>query len=137
MAFHSGWRGFFNSLGLFALRVGFGTSLMFGHGLNKLLNFTEIAPKFSDPFGVGGKISLGLAVFAEVFCSAAVILGLRTRISAVPILVTMGVALVFVHGHDPYSKQEPALMYAIPMLTLIFCGGGRYALDSFFGKKDY
>ena len=50
-------------------------------------------------------------------------------LAAVPLLVTMLVAAFVVHADDPWGKKEFALLYAIPALSLIFTGGGRFSLD--------
>ncbi len=121
--------------GLLLLRVGFGTFMLFGHGWSKLANFSQIAPSFPNPIGVGSSVSLALTVFAEVFCSAAVILGLFTRVVTVPLVITMLVAALVVHGADPMSKKEFALLYFFAFSTLFFTGAGDFSLDKLINKK--
>lgn len=123
----------FVSIGLLVLRVVPGGLLLYSHGWNKLAHFGQKAATFSDPLHVGSRISLALAVFAEVFCAAAVILGIGTRFAAVPIVVMLLVAAFVVHAHDPFAKQEFALIYAAPFVTLALTGGGRYALERHLG----
>ena len=118
-----------SSAGLLLLRVGLG-GLMFGaHGLPKLLGFAEKSETFSDPLGVGSLASLSLAVFAEAFCSLAVVLGLGTRLAAIPLIVTMLVAAFVVHADDPFGRQELPILYAIGFATLALTGAGRFSLD--------
>jgi putative oxidoreductase len=124
-----------NDIGLLVLRVGVGAFMLVAHGWGKLAGFGDLAGKFPDPIGLGSTFSLVLAIFAEVLCALLVILGLGTRFAAVPLLTTMLVAAIVVHADDPWSKKEFALLYAIPFLTLIFTGGGRYALDSLIRWK--
>lgn len=119
-----------SSIGLLALRLGAGGLLLYGHGLGKIMNYAERAPKFADPIGLGPETSFALVVFAEVFCAAAVMLGLCTRLAAVPIVIFTIVAAFVQHGADPFDDKELALMYGVPMLTLILTGGGRYSLDA-------
>lgn len=115
--------------GLLLLRVATGSLMLFGHGLSKLLNFSERAGVFADPLGVGPALSLSLAVFAEVFCALAIILGFMTRFAAVPLVITMVVIAFIVHDGDPWGKKEFALLYAVPFLTLFLTGPGRFSLD--------
>jgi putative oxidoreductase len=117
------------SLGLLLLRVGIGLMMMLGHGLDKLANFGQMAGKFPDPIGLGSEVSLGLAVLAEFFCSLFVLLGLYMRLALIPLIVTMLVAVLLIHGDDPFSKQETALLYLVPYLTLLITGAGNYSLD--------
>jgi len=121
------------SLGLLVLRLGAGGFLLYGHGWGKITKFAERAPKFADPIGLGSETSFALVVFAEVFCAAAVMLGLGTRLAAVPIVIFSVVAAFVQHGADPFGDKELALIYGVMMLTLILTGGGRYSLDTAIG----
>ncbi|MBT7610088.1 MAG: DoxX family protein [Bacteriovoracaceae bacterium] len=126
----------YNDLGLLILRVSVGLTMLLGHGWPKLANFTAKSLTFSDPLGVGHQISLTLAVTTEFFCSLALIIGVATRWVSIPLLVTMLVALFLVHGADPWRNKELAAMYAICYAALMFTGGGKFSLDSIFGKKS-
>ena len=123
-----------HSMGLVVLRLGVGGFLLYGHGWGKITKYAERAPKFADPIGLGSETSFALVVFAEVFCSTAVMLGLCTRFAAVPIVIFSIVAAFVQHGADPFGDKELALMYGVPMLAMIFTGGGRYSLDAAIGK---
>lgn len=122
------------SIGLLILRVGTGLFMLLAHGWPKLSAFSEKSGGFPDPIGLGSPVSLSLAVFAEVFCALAIALGLFTRAAAIPLLVTMVVAAFVIHGDDPFQKKEFALLYAIPFLTLIFTGAGKYSIDAKLSK---
>jgi putative oxidoreductase len=123
------------NLGLLFLRVGVGSLMLVFHGWGKLVNFDARSQTFSDPLGVGSLTSLSLAVFAEVFCAAALIVGFKTRLVAVPLLITMLVAAFIVHANDPWAKQEFALMYALPFLAFMFTGGGRFSVDALLRRR--
>ena len=143
------WSGFmteartalFQDLGLLLIRLGFGLTMAFSHGLGKVQKFLvggEI--QWADPIGLGAGPSLFLAGAAEFFCALAVVFGLWTRVAAVPLAFTMGVAILVVHGDDPFQKKEFALLYLIPWLTLILAGPGRFSVDAMlrrkFGRKN-
>lgn len=104
--------------------------MLLGHGLPKLLGFSEKIATFSDPLGVGSATSLTLAVLGELVCSALLVLGLGTRLAALPFLMTMLVAATIVHADDPWARKEFALLYAVPALTLLLTGPGRFSLDA-------
>lgn len=124
------------SLGLLILRVGTGGLLLYGHGWSKLMNFSGRVGRFADPIGLGSEISFTLVVFAEVFCAAALILGLWTRFAAIPIVGFAVVAAFVRHAGDPWAKQELPLLFGIPALALALTGAGIFSLDSlFFGKR--
>lgn len=117
------------SFGLLILRTGVAGMMLLGHGLPKVMDFSAKSAAFPDPLGLGSTISLSLAILAEVVCSIFLILGLFTRLAAVPFFLTMLTAAFLVHAADPWAKKEFALLYAIPALTLIFTGAGDFSLD--------
>lgn len=119
------------SLGLLVLRVSFGAMMLAGHGLPKLLGFAETVKIFPDPIGLGSHVALSLAIFAEFFCSVLLILGLGTRLAAIPLIVTMLVAALVAHGADPWAKKELAVCYLAAFTTLVITGGGGFGLDRF------
>lgn len=116
-------------LGLFVLRVSLGLMMVFGHGVPKIGRLGADPVKFGDPLGLGAELSLILAIGAEAFCGALVVLGLGTRLAVIPLVFTMLVAAFVVHAADPFQKQEFALLYAIPFFSLLFTGPGRFSLD--------
>jgi putative oxidoreductase len=119
------------NLWLLLFRVGV-SAMMLTHGLPKLAKLLpgqEIS--FPDPLGIGVVQSLILAVFSEVVCSLLIILGLGTRLAAVPLAVTMAVASFIVHGADPFARKELALMYFLAYITLLITGAGKYSVDRY------
>jgi putative oxidoreductase len=122
--------------GLLVLRIGVGLLMLLGHGWPKLAGFGTRAGQFPSVFGLDGSVSLALAVFAEFFCSLAIIFGLFTRLAVVPLIVTMLVAALVIHGADPFAKKELALMYLLPYVTLIITGPGRFSLDALLGGRS-
>lgn len=128
--------GIWTSLGLLTMRLSCGGMLLVGHGWRKLADFSQIASRFPDPLGLGSATtSLALAVFAEVFCAAAVMLGFATRLAAIPVVVTMFVAAFVVHANDPWSEKELAVLFAVPFLTLVLTGAGKFSLDETLWRR--
>lgn len=123
------------SFGLLVLRLGTGLMMAFGHGWGKFSTFGERAAHFADPFGLGPGLSLSLAVFAELFCSIALALGLFTRGVVIPLIITMLTAGLIIHGDDPWQRKELAFLYLVPLLTLFFTGAGSFSIDRVIGRK--
>lgn len=117
------------SLGLLVLRLSMAGMMFTVHGLDKATNFFGKMGGFPDPYGLSSPVSLALAVFAEVLCAGAVALGFFTRWASGALLVNMLTAAFVVHAHDPWSKQEFALLYAFAFLVLIITGPGLYSID--------
>ena len=124
-------------IGMFLLRVTAGLLMMLAHGWGKLSNYSTYLETFGDPLGFGSAVSLTLAVFAEFFCSIAVVFGLLTRLSVIPLMITMMTAAFIVHADDPFGKQEFPILFLLVFLTIFIMGPGKYSLDHFMlgGKK--
>lgn len=134
------------SLGLLILRLGFAGYLM-THGWGKVqMVLAGSFDQFGDPIGIGPGASLVLVAFAEFVCSLLVLVGLATRLAAIPVVVAMAVAAFVAHGGDPWTmgaaaqlfmsgaseswaSKQPALMFLVAFLALACTGAGRYSLD--------
>jgi hypothetical protein len=75
-------------------------------------------------------MSLYLAIFAEVICSAAVIVGAFYRLALIPLIFTMGVAVIVVHNGQSFAAKELALIFLVIFVLLFVMGAGRYSLDN-------
>src|SRR4030095_10749909 len=124
-------------LGTLMLRIGAGSLMIVNHGLSKLTNFGRISSGFTNPFGIGSAATLSLVIFAEVFCSALVILGLFTRLACVPLVFAMAFAFFTVHHMDYSGGQgggQSALLVRFCLFALLFMGHGRISIDRLIGK---
>ena len=110
------------------IRLIVGIIMLVQHGLPKLIDYNSKKNVFPDPLGISSELSLALVVFAEVICSVFIILGLKTRLSSIPLLITMAIAAFIVHAGDPWSKQELPVIYLSCYASLIFTGGGAFTL---------
>lgn len=130
-AVHEMW----NSIGLLCLRAGLGGMMAYGHGWGKMSQVLKGDMQFADPLGLGPAVSLMLAAGAEFICAILLIVGLLTRVAAVPLAATMAVALFIVHADDPWQRKEMAAVYLVPFLALVFTGAGRYSLDGLIWRR--
>jgi len=120
---------------LLIARIGI-AALMLTHGIPKLMMLFSGAPvQFPPVMGMSAELSLGLTVFAEVMCSVLILAGFATRLATIPLIITMLVALLFVHVVDPFAKQEPALKYLLVYIILLFAGSGKYSIDYLLQTK--
>lgn len=121
-------------VGLLILRVFVGVTMLASHGWGKMMKLIAGDTGFADVLGLGETASLTLAVFAEVICSLFLALGLFTRATLIPLIITMLVAVFVIHGDDPFSKKEFGLLYLIPYITLLLTGPGKYSIDKLISK---
>lgn len=124
--------GAFN-LGMLVLRLGMG-GLLLPAGYDKLVKFAEYKEKFINFLGMGPSVSLGLLVFAELFCSALVILGLFTRFAAVPPVVAMIVAVSEGHNWRIFEDGTHAALNAVGFFVILLLGPGRISIDGAVSK---
>ncbi|MBN1159027.1 MAG: DoxX family protein [Bacteroidales bacterium] len=111
-------------------------AFMLTHGIPKFARFFSEDPvTFADPLGIGAIPSLVLVVFAEVFCSIFIMLGLLTRLSAGVLLINMSVAAFVVHGGDAFSGMEKAVLYLLIYFVILSAGAGRYSIDHYLFYK--
>jgi putative oxidoreductase len=118
-------------LGLLALRLWLGLSLLVLHGWTKLSSFQDMSGKFPDPLGIGSQASLSLAVFGEVVGALFLILGLFTRLGALSCAVTMAVAFFLSHGAKlkGSGNGELAFIYLAGFIAIFLTGPGRFSID--------
>jgi putative oxidoreductase len=124
--------GAFNAA-MLLLRLSIGI-LMMHTGYQKLVHFSEYEPKFINFLGMGTTMSLALVVFAEFFCSMFLILGLFTRFAAIPLIVTMSVALFKSHNAHFFTDGQVAALFLTAYIVLLFVGPGKVSVDSMIGK---
>lgn len=132
--------------GLLLIRLMIGVLMAF-YGYEKLIHFNEMAAsefwaKNVSFLGMSGETPLALTVFAELFCSFFLILGLFTRFSLLVLLFCMAYIFLVIFpmsildkGDNGYQFND-AFTYFIIYLGLLFTGPGKYSLDKmFFGLK--
>lgn len=117
-----------SQIGLLLLRVGF-SGMLLTHGIPKLLKIIAGDFSFGDPLGIGPTTSLILACISEVLFSILVILGFKTRLSTIPIIITMAVAAFIAHSADPFGVKEMSILYLIAFVAIALLGPGKYSVD--------
>ena len=122
------------SLLLLAVRIIFGILLM-NHGIQKWSNFQELSTAFPDPLGIGSPISLGLAIFGELVCSMAFIVGFLYRLAMIPMIFTMIVAFFIVHANDVFAVKEMAFIYLVVFIIMYIAGPGKFSIDHIIGYE--
>lgn len=124
--------GVFN-FAMLVLRVSMG-ALMLPHGYDKLVHFVEYKKHFMNFLGIGSGLTLALVIFAEFFCSMFLIVGLFSRLVAVPLAIGVFVALWKAHHFDVFGDGEKAALFLAGFITILLVGPGKASVDGLVGK---
>ena len=118
-----------NNIALLILRLIFGASMIFGHGLSKLNKLISGDLSFANPIGIGEAPTLVLAVFSEFLAPIFIIIGYKTKFFSFFPAITMFVAAFIVHLGDPFVRIEKALLYLAVFVIFMLTGPGKYSVD--------
>jgi putative oxidoreductase len=122
------------NLSLLILRCATGLLLLLNHGIPKLVKFGKLQSSFFDPFGIGPKWALILVIFAEVFCSILIVIGLFTRLAVIPLILTMCVIIFMANKGQPLNKLDVPILLLASFVSLLFVGPGRLSVDGMIGR---
>ncbi len=119
-------------LGLTVLRVVVGLVFV-AHGWRKVMvGFDQVSQSFAG-LGIPAPLAAAvLAMLAELVGGALLIIGLKTRLAAIPPAIVMVVATVVAHlphGFFLPKGYEYTLVLLAALVTLILAGPGPYSVD--------
>ncbi|MGD9590399.1 MAG: DoxX family protein [Pyrinomonadaceae bacterium] len=120
--------------GLTLLRIFTGIALAFAHGIGKLPPGEGLVNRAGEIGFPAPAFFAWAAALSEFAGGIFLALGLFTRISSFFIAVTMTVALVGVHGADPFNVQEKAFLFLFIAIAFLLKGSGDWSVDSFLRK---
>lgn len=104
------------------------------HGYGKLTKFDEYSGDFMSFMGLPPSVSLALVIFAELFCSVLVGLGVFTRLSVIPLIIAMSVAFFEAHGADLFGKGFNSAIYLVCFICILLLGPGKFSVDGVVKK---
>lgn len=125
----------YSEIGLALVRIVVGI-VFFVHGWQKLFMFGfEGTAGFLGSIGVPAPLVMAVVVtLVELLGGLALIVGLFTRLAAIPIAVTMLVALFTVHLANGFfvsnGGYEFVLTLFVANVSLALAGGGAFAVDN-------
>ena len=109
---------------------------MLPYGIGKIEGFEQYSVNFfENPIGIGMVPSLVLTIFAQVVCSAALVVGLFSRPAAMILAFNMLVATKY-HLFDDFATLSLPLLFLGIYCTLALLGGGRYSIDNVIFKRN-
>lgn len=120
---------------LLLLRIVIAGYLVINHGWSTLQNFMQGATEYPDPFHLGPRNTMALMVFTELGCASFVLVGLFTRLLAIPVAIGFTVAVFVQHWPDPFGWKETPAIYWASFIAFAILGPGKYSLDYLFFKR--
>ena len=115
------------------IRLFFGV-MFFIHGLDKMMNFSELSEVYPNVLGFGSYMTLMVTIFCEFCCSLFLIAGLLVRIMVLPMIAAMAVAFFDVHD-AMLPEGELSLIYLVVFVMLYVVGPGKYSIDYLIDSK--
>lgn len=123
---------------LLLIRGAAGILLITSHGFPKFQALISDDPvRFIDFMGMGATVSMTLSMFAEFICASFVVLGLFTRLAAIPLVINMCVIIFYVHGSDPLIAKELPILYLAAFIVILFMGSGKHSLDTLVHRRIF
>lgn len=109
--------------------------------MGKWSDIGAVAKWFGEDLGLPFPLlNAYMAASTEALGVALLILGLGVRFISMPLMVIMVVAITTVHLSNGFSAGENGfeipLYYMLMLFVLLTHGGGKYGLDTLFGKKS-
>ncbi len=126
-----------DGLGPLVVRLVFGY-FWFETGLAKVQNLVGFTARFVD-WGIRfPAFSAALSAWTELIGGALLMLGLFTRLTTIPMIINMIVAIALVviknvHGLDDFVELDE-VMYSLIFFWLLLAGPGRFSVDEFLRR---
>ena len=124
------------NVALLILRISIGTMLIH-HGYEKTADIENFADAFVRPIGIPFPILASyIAAYSEIYGSWLLIGGLFTRIAALSIVGTIGVAIyhaIITSGFNIYLL-ELLVLYMGGAICILLLGGGDFSVDRLLKK---
>ena len=124
-----------NNIALLLFRSIISLELIIVHGLKKLGIGVAVPEVVPNPFGMPETLNFIFAASANILFPFFIILGIFTRLSALPVLAVTLTGYFIVHGGDPLPERDIPFMYSLCFLLILFLGPGKYSLDKVLANK--
>ncbi|WP_347924316.1 DoxX family protein [Pontimicrobium sp. SW4] len=125
-----------NYLGVLFIRLAFGFHLLY-YSCSDVINLSagdnaEWLGSLGVPFPF---FASWLYILAQFFGGVLLIIGFKTRLISIPLIVTFLVAFFLVHAADPYKDSFQAIQMLAISFFFLFNGSGKLSLDDYLKSK--
>ena len=122
-------------LGLLFFRFAVSAELTVVHGLKKIGWGVPEAEKVPNPLQFPELLNQSIGIAANLVCPLFIILGLFTRVAALPVLAVTLTGYFVQHWNDSLLDKDIPFMYSICFGLIIYYGAGTYSLDQLIHNK--
>ncbi|MEO7924964.1 MAG: DoxX family protein [Chitinophagaceae bacterium] len=130
-----GTQPFNTDLGILLLRLILG-GLFTWHGYDALNHYKLYLSMSTSTIGLGAPLEFNLVVFSHFLCGLFVAVGFLTRLSVIPLFITMTVAFFIAHKGQPFMTKELPFVYMLSCIPVFVLGSGRFSVDRLLFRKN-
>ncbi|AWH85679.1 DoxX family protein [Flavobacterium album] len=123
------------NFGILFFRIAVAAQLIIVHGLKKIGVGVAAPEAVPNPLGLPPALNDIIAIAANTYLPFLIVIGLCTRLAALPAVCVTLTGYFIVHANDPLAVSDVPYMYSVSLLLIIILGGGRYSLDQYISKK--
>ena len=105
------------------------------HGYGKFIRLLDGNIWGREHLFFSAEVSMAMITFAEFICPIFIILGLGTRLFAIPVIYAFCIIVFDVHWDDPFSKMEKGILFLISYTSIFLTGPGKFSVDNLISKK--
>lgn len=117
-------------------RVGVSLQLMLVHGFKKVGIGVDTAEQIPNPLNLPETINEYFAIGSNLIAPVFIIIGLFTRIAALPVLAVTLTGFFVLHWNDSLLVKDVPLIYSFVFLLICILGPGKYSFDYLIQKKQ-
>lgn len=118
-------------IGLLLIRIFVGVRLIYGVAdnvlsWNHMIRFRDFLEQYDFPLPI---VSAIISVYAQLIAGLLLVLGWKTRLAALLMIINFLVALVMVHRNQSFEQMTPAMAILFINILLLFQGAGKFSVD--------
>jgi len=121
----------FNNAALLIFRILLSIELFRVHGLKKFRLENGEKEHVPNPLHLPDKLNGMMATLSDTVAPFLIILGIGTRLAALPVIGVTAIGYFVVHRKDSPEVRDVPYMYTLCYLLILALGAGTYSVDNY------
>lgn len=121
----------FNNAALLIFRIFLSIELFRVHGLKKFRLENGEKEHVPNPLHLPEKLNGMMATLSDTVAPFLIILGIGTRLAALPVIGVTAIGYFVVHRKDSPEVRDVPYMYTLCYLLILALGAGTYSIDNY------